>query len=170
MRIGREGKLSCACATPDAARHINHITAAAMLRRRTEKQEQLQILPSSPRNGCAVVARGAAPLRGVSKGRRERPRPILRGSPLRGEHLRMTEIYVAALRKRVMTCPAPLHRADLEHFAVVTCLGRDAQLTAAIFPGHDRHHGDDRFASGIVERVPDSAVLAELYQIARGWK
>jgi hypothetical protein len=35
-------------------------------------------------------------LRGVSKDRRKRPWPILRGSPLRGEHLRITGVYVAA--------------------------------------------------------------------------
>jgi hypothetical protein len=46
--------------------------------------------PSSPRNGYAVVARGAARLRGVSKDRHRR----VCGHPSRlaegGEHLRMT--------------------------------------------------------------------------------
>ena len=36
-------------------------------------------------------------MRGVSKDGRERLWPILRGSPLRGEHLRMTEEYVATV-------------------------------------------------------------------------
>jgi len=39
-------------------------------------------------------------LRGVSKDGRECLRPILRGSPLRGEHLRMTgEFFVAPNKK-----------------------------------------------------------------------
>jgi hypothetical protein len=55
------------------------------------KKLVVEKLPSSPRNGFAVIARGAARLRGVSK---DRPR-VLVADPSRlalkeGEHLRMT--------------------------------------------------------------------------------
>jgi hypothetical protein len=54
---------------------------------------QPHIQPSSPRNGCAVVARGAARLRGVSK---DGPGALV-ANPSRlavknGEHLRMTAV------------------------------------------------------------------------------
>jgi hypothetical protein len=56
------------------------------------------IQPSSPRNGCAVVARGAALLRVVSKdgcehGACGHPSRLAEG----GEHLRMTAVLVADL-------------------------------------------------------------------------
>src|SRR5436305_15077011 len=65
---------------------------------------------------------------------------------------------------------ARLKRTDLEYLAVVAGIGRDAQLAAAIFPGHDRHHRDDPAVPRLVERGPDRAMLAKLDQIARGRK
>ena len=50
---------------------------------------------------------------------------------------------------------ASTDRADLEHLAVVAGLERNAELAAAVVPGHDRHHGDDGLAPGC-RRAPPS--------------
>src|SRR5581483_9555508 len=46
----------------------------------------------------------------------------------------------------------------------------DAELTAAIELGHDRHHGHDRFALAVRQRALHVGLLAELDQVARGRK
>src|ERR1700712_197405 len=59
-------------------------------------------------------------------------------------------------------------RADFEHLAVVAGFERNPELAAAVVLGHDRHHRDHRFASGIIQRGLHVALLAELDQVARG--
>src|SRR5258708_31041061 len=63
---------------------------------------------------------------------------------------------------------ASADRADLEHLAVIAGFEGNAELAAAIVPGHDGRHGDDGFVSGVIERRLHAWLLAELDQIARG--
>src|SRR6266704_58751 len=58
-------------------------------------------------------------------------------------------------------------RADFEHLAVIASLQRDAKLTAAVEPCHDRHHAHDRLAPALLERGFDAFLLPELDQVAR---
>src|SRR5215216_6602365 len=59
-------------------------------------------------------------------------------------------------------------RADLEYLAVIAGFEGYAELAAAIVFGHHRHHADNGFASGVVERRLHALLLAELDQVARG--
>src|SRR6185312_4490336 len=59
-------------------------------------------------------------------------------------------------------------RTDLEQLAVIAGFERNAELAAAIVPGHDRRHRDHGFASGVIERGLHARLLAELDQVARG--
>src|SRR6267142_6790753 len=63
---------------------------------------------------------------------------------------------------------ASADRADLEHLAVIAGFEGNAELAAAIVPGHDWRHSDDGFASGVIERGLHALLLAELDQVARG--
>src|SRR5438552_7219813 len=59
-------------------------------------------------------------------------------------------------------------RADFKDVAVIAGLAGNAELPAAIEPGHDRHHGHDGLAPGLLERGLYACLLAELDQVARG--
>src|SRR5882724_10503814 len=61
-------------------------------------------------------------------------------------------------------------RADFEQLAVVAGLERDTKLPAAVQPGHDGHHRDDRLAPDVVERRLHIRLLAEPDQVTRGRK
>src|SRR5437660_7578671 len=80
-----------------------------------------------------------------------------------------TEVWMQLRRGRASgAAGASADRPDLEDLAVIAGFEGNPELAAAIVPGHDRRHGNDGFAAGVVERRLYAHLLAELDQVARG--